>query len=149
MAGKISALGPARDVPIPDDALRVDGRGRYLMPGLADLHVHLFSSDDLLPYVASGVTTALNMSGNPQHLQWRDEVRSGALLGPTVFTTCPIIDGVPPLNEAFLTAETPEAGRAIVGTLRPDVFRVILEVAARNGFPWWVTPIASSALSRS
>jgi imidazolonepropionase-like amidohydrolase len=147
--GRISGVGPARDVSVPAGALQIDGRGKYLMPGLADLHVHLFSADDLLPYLVSGVTTVLNMSGSPQHLQWRDEVRTGVLLGPTVFTACPIIDGIPPLNEAFLTAETPEAGRAMVqdekragydmiklyGTLRPDVFRAILEAAAEKRIP--------------
>jgi imidazolonepropionase-like amidohydrolase len=147
--GRISAVGPSSEVAVPAEALRVDGRGRYLMPGLMDLHVHLFSADDLLPYVASGVTTVLNMGGSPRHLKWREEVRTGALLGPTVYTASPIIDGIPPLNETFLTAETPEAGRAIVadqkragydaikvyGTLRPDVFRAILQAAAENRIP--------------
>jgi imidazolonepropionase-like amidohydrolase len=75
--GKIVAMGPASVVKVPEDAHRVDGRGRYLFPGLCDMHVHLpgpawkamlppegqsaaenLPYEDLLfPYVANGVTT--------------------------------------------------------------------------------------------
>ncbi|HEY6554190.1 MAG TPA: amidohydrolase family protein, partial [Vicinamibacteria bacterium] len=147
--GTIFALGHAREVVIPPGAARVEGRGRYLMPGLADLHVHLFSPDDLLAYVAAGVTTVANMDGSPAHLKWRDQVRAGALVGPTIFTAGHTIDGVPPLNEMFLTAETAEAARAIVaeqkragydmvkvyGTLRPEVYRAILQAGEDARIP--------------
>ena len=137
------------DVSLPKGALRIDGRGKYLMPGLADLHVHLFSSDDLLAYTIHGVTTVLNMDGGPSHLKWRAQVREGKLLGPTIYTAGHTIDGFPPLNEMFLTAETPDQARAIVreqklrgydviklyGTLRPDVFRAILETAKQEKIP--------------
>jgi len=133
----------------PQGALVVDGSGKFLMPGLADLHVHLFAADDLPPYTFYGVTTVLNMDGGPQHLRWRALVREGKLLGPSIYTAGHTIDGFPPLNEMFITAETPEQARAIIreqkragydaiklyGTLRPDVFRAILETAAREKIP--------------
>jgi imidazolonepropionase-like amidohydrolase len=130
-------------------ALQIDGSGKYLMPGLADLHVHLFSSDDLLSYVANGVTTVMNMHGEPPDLRWREQVLKGRLLGPTIYTASPAVDGLPPLNEMFVTEEKPRDAEAFVhdsklagydfiklyGTLRPDVFRAILQAAQREKIP--------------
>ena len=95
--GKIAALGPSKDVAVPEDALRIDGRGRVLMPGLADMHVHSWDDDDLLLFVANGVTTVRNMFGSPMHVRWRKEIADGELLGPTIVTAGPIIDGDPPV----------------------------------------------------
>ena len=148
-AGQIIKIGPAQEVPLPKHSLQVDGSGKYLMPGLADLHVHLFSSDDLLSYLAYGVTTVLNMDGWPMDLEWREQVHAGHLLGPTIYTASHTIDGIPPLNEMFLTAENPADAAADVreskqagydfiklyGTLRPDVFRAIMEAAQRENIP--------------
>ncbi len=148
-SGKIVTIGPASTVPVPRNALQVDGTGKYLMPGLADLHVHLFASDDLLSYAAYGVTTVLNMHGSPMHLKWREQVREGTLLGPTIYTASPTIDGIPPLNEMFTTAENPADAAALIrddkqagydfiklyGTLRPDVFHCILQTAQQEKIP--------------
>ena len=133
----------------PKDALHIDGHGKYLIPGLADLHVHLFSADDLSAYVFYGITTVLNMDGGPAHLRWRSQVQDGKILGPAIHTAGHTIDGFPPLNEMFLTAETPEQGSALVreqkragydviklyGTLRPDVFHAILDAAQQEKIP--------------
>src|SRR5258705_4968044 len=64
--GRIWKISPGAQP--PKHALYIDGRGKYLIPGLADLHVHLFSADDLSAYVFYGVTTVLNMDGGPAHL---------------------------------------------------------------------------------
>jgi cytosine/adenosine deaminase-related metal-dependent hydrolase len=147
--GKIVKIGPASSISAPAQAIQVDGAGKYLIPGLADLHVHLFSPDDLFSYLANGVTTVLNMDGGPMHLHWREQVRQGTLLGPTIYTAGHTTDGFPPLNEMFVTAETPaqaadlvrETKRAgydfvkLYGTLRPDVFRTVLETAEREKIP--------------
>ncbi len=98
----------------PKVALHIDGRGKYLIPGLADLHVHLFSANDLSAYVFYGITTVLNMDGGPAHLRWRSQVQDGKILGPAIHTAGHTIDGFPPLNEMFLTAETPEQGSTLV-----------------------------------
>jgi len=147
--GKIIAIDRSENNPQKKHALQIDGSGKYLMPGLADLHVHLFSSDDLLSYVAYGVTTVLNMHGEPPDLRWREQVLKGRLLGPTIYSASPIVDGYPPLNEMFVTEEKPGDAAAFVresklagydfiklyGTLRPDVFRAILEAAQREKIP--------------
>ena len=79
----ILAVGEA--VGIPEHADIVDGGGRYLIPGLVDAHVHLKQSpNDLLVYVATGVTGIREMSGNADHLAWRQQIGDGRL-GPTLF----------------------------------------------------------------
>jgi imidazolonepropionase-like amidohydrolase len=147
--GKIVEIDRSESVPRIKHALQIDSSGKYLMPGLADLHVHLFSPDDLLSYAAYGVTTVLNMNGEPTHLRWREQVRRGTVLGPTIYSASPTVDGLPPLNEMFVTEEKPidaaafvsESKRAgydfikLYGTLRPDVFRAILEAAQRDKIP--------------
>src|SRR5918993_288441 len=84
-------VGPSSDAKVPRGAQRVDGRGAYVIPGLADMHVHLATAQDLSDLVAAGVTTVRNMRGSPQHLAWRDSVAAGTLVGPTIFTSGPSI----------------------------------------------------------
>ncbi len=76
--GRIAAVGPAASTPVPADARRIDGRGMYLMPGLTDMHAHLFSDEyaphsaapaELGLYLALGTTSARIQIGRPQHLE--------------------------------------------------------------------------------
>ena len=60
--GRIAKSGLARDVSMPRDAEVVDGTGRFLVPGFADMHVHVYTEGDLFTYVANGVTTVRNTS---------------------------------------------------------------------------------------
>ncbi len=86
---RIVWVGPSHDARVPRAARRVDGRGAYLIPGLADMHVHLDSVSHLAHYIAAGVTTVRNMNGRPVHLAWRDSVAKGTLVGPSIFTAGP------------------------------------------------------------
>ncbi len=110
--GIISEIGPVSEVQVPTSALRINGQGRYLMPGLADMHVHAWK-ENLLLYVANGVTTVRFMDGHPVILAWRESIAQGELLGPTIYTSGPIIDGRPPAGwppnpSAVETAEEAE-----------------------------------------
>ena len=62
--GKIEVVGPVNRVQVPRGALRLEGRGRFLMPGLADFHTHVAEREDLALYLSSGVITIANM-GSP------------------------------------------------------------------------------------
>jgi hypothetical protein len=89
--GIIRQIGSSSAVRIPAGATRIDGRGKYLMPGLADMHVHMAGpraiQEQLLKmYVVAGVTTILNMRGSAEHLALRADVRSGRVLGPDMYT---------------------------------------------------------------
>lgn len=117
--GIIVEVGPSDAVEVPAHARRIHGEGRYLLPGLTDFHVHLRSTSELLSYLAHGVTTVVHMSGAtggvPDLLHYRDEIARGTRLGPTLYTTGPILDGSPPIFAGVSTVvTTPEAARHTV-----------------------------------
>ena len=117
--GLIAEIGPAAAVRIPPDAQRVDGSGRYLMPGLTDAHVHLRDQSELLSYLAHGVTTVVQLSGPSGNvsdvIQLREQVRRGVVPGPTIYTSGPILDGDPPIFPGVSTVvTTPEEARQAV-----------------------------------
>ena len=100
--GVIAEVGDARKVKAPAGALRVDGRGKYLMPGLVDMHTHLFSDDDfpdelagdeLTLMLANGVTTVRLMIGTPEHLVLREKIARGEMLAPTLYVASPQLTG--------------------------------------------------------
>lgn len=77
----------ARNLVVPRDAEVIDGRGKFLIPGLWDMHVHLVYSDESsLPlYVANGVTSVRDMGGSLTIINhWREEIAGGQVLGPTI-----------------------------------------------------------------
>jgi imidazolonepropionase-like amidohydrolase len=84
--GAIASVGPSGRIQVPRGATVIDGRGKYLMPGLADFHVHIAERGDLMNYVRSGVTTIAQMGGyGALTLAWRDSIRSGSMSGPQIF----------------------------------------------------------------
>jgi hypothetical protein len=81
--GKIIAIDDKQN--LPPGYFIVDGKGKYLIPGLIDSHAHLNGSEnDLLLYIANGVTYIREMKGNKDHLKWRQEINNGRI-GPTLF----------------------------------------------------------------
>ena len=147
--GRIAVLGPDGTVSLPSGALRVDGTGKFLMPGLADMHVHPYNPDQFLDYLAWGVTTIAVLNGSRDALRWRAEVARGRLLGPTIYTAGPSLEGVPAGNPTFLSTATPENGRLAVRTiatagydfikvymtLTPATYSAILAEAKARGIP--------------
>jgi hypothetical protein len=103
---RITAVVPSEQIKVPQGCTAIEGRHRYLMPGLVDSHVHLPLSgraDQLLVLqmlLANGITTGINMEGSPEILNLRNEIRAGKLSMPTLFTT-----GVFIQQPAFMTAE--------------------------------------------
>ncbi|HEX2191434.1 MAG TPA: amidohydrolase family protein [Longimicrobiaceae bacterium] len=94
--GRIAAVGPAREVRIPRDARVVDGRGKFLVPGLWDAHAHVsHAGPGALPvYAAHGVTSVRDLGGRlPVLLAWRRQVREGTLAGPELFVAGPAVEG--------------------------------------------------------
>ena len=142
--GRIVAIGPDRAISLPRDATRIDGRGRYLLPGLVDAHVHLFdesSIPDFAMYLASGVTTIRNMQGAPLHLRLRDELARGLRLGPTLYTTSAFAEGdavrSPAEALAFVQKARADGYDAIKlhSPLPPALFHAVAEEARRTGMP--------------
>ena len=99
--GRIEAVGPAAEVAVPAGATRIDGAGRWLIPGLAEMHAHVpgaqaseAAMEELMfLYVANGVTTIRGMLGAPNQLALRDRLARGELLGPTLYVGAPSLNG--------------------------------------------------------
>ena len=99
--GRISAVGPAASIAKPRDARVIEARGKYLMPGLAEMHAHVpgaqaeaaYRDDVLFLYVANGVTLARGMLGEPMHLTMRSDLAAHRLLGPRLITSGPSLNG--------------------------------------------------------
>jgi cytosine/adenosine deaminase-related metal-dependent hydrolase len=98
---RIVEVGPADQVRIPDGARRLDGRGRYLMPGLSEMHAHVPGGQApdadiekvLAMYALNGVTTVRSMLGSPRHLEFRARAARGEILSPIIYTTGPSFNG--------------------------------------------------------
>lgn len=99
--GRITAMGSAASVRLPAGATVVDGRGKYLMPGLAEMHAHVpppnappeVTARVLALYVANGVTTIRGMLGDASHLALRARLASGETRGPRLITSGPSFNG--------------------------------------------------------
>jgi imidazolonepropionase-like amidohydrolase len=114
---RISAVGPSATVAVPRAARVIDGRGKYLIPGLSDMHVHLeyFDKPDILDlFIANGVTTVRNMDGRPYLLDWKKQTAAGVVTGPRIYTAGPLLDGNPPVRPDNTVVETATAARAAV-----------------------------------
>jgi imidazolonepropionase-like amidohydrolase len=156
--GLIEAIGPAESVALPADSLVVDGRGRYLMPGLVDMHVHIKYEDDLLLYVANGVTAVRDMWGTtgmqlmmgfPDQLELRQRIHQGQLLGPALYLAGPIMESEPTGMPFMTLIRTPaeavesvawqrEQGYDFVkvyDNLTPEIYTAITHAAREHGLP--------------
>jgi imidazolonepropionase-like amidohydrolase len=113
---RIVAVGPVASTPVASGVATIDGKGRWLIPGLYDMHVHLNEANDALLYVANGVTTVRSMWGGPDRLAWREQARKNdpAWLGPSIVTAGPIVDGDPPVWPGSTVVTTPEQASAEV-----------------------------------
>ena len=89
---KIIKIGPSSLVKIPKSAQIIDGKDKFLVPGLMDMHVHLEESD-LQLFLANGVTTVRNLNGDETHLELRRKVAQREILGPKIYTSGPLISG--------------------------------------------------------
>jgi len=93
--GRITAVGPTADVAIPPGANVIDGSGRYVIPGLFEMHAHVSKAraSSLGMFVVNGVTTLRDMGGDHEELQrWREEVRRGGRLGPRMLLAGPYLE---------------------------------------------------------
>lgn len=150
--GRVVAVGGAGDVGIPADAVGIEGRGRFLIPGLADMHVHLERFTDpvvLELFVAHGVTTVRNMDGRPHVLRWRSAVARGELAGPGIVTAGPILEGPDPFwDDTRVVASGGEAASAVreqaeegydfvkvYHTLPAEAYRGVLAEAGERALP--------------
>lgn len=148
--GRIVEVGPAAEVQVPTGALRVDAAGKYLMPGLAEMHGHLpggnapreFIDNVLFLFVANGVTIVRGMQGDPRQFGIRDSVMQGLTIGPTLVLGSPAMSGqdVQTVEDARrLVREYKEAGYDLLKIhegLSPEVYQAIVETAREVDIPY-------------
>jgi len=148
--GRVLKVGPVRSVPVPPEAKPIEAHGLFLMPGLADMHVHLMEPEAYFPlFLANGVTTVRNMAGGPEIIALRERVNQGTLVGPTIYTAGPLLDGEPPVwpgsdvittqDEAHLTVKKQRAAGydflKVYDNLHSDAYEAIIAAAARMHMP--------------
>ncbi len=150
---RITRVGPVAEVRVPDGAVRLDGTCRVLMPGLTDMHVHLGYTTELVLLLANGVTTVREMWGGTGHLDLRDEIARGEVLGPTMIVgstglratvfmgrTIVIND---PAEADSIAASLAAAGYDFVKVhedLTASVYDAVVAAAEQHGIPWPATP---------
>jgi Amidohydrolase family len=96
---RIAAIGAAGAIRLPAGTTRVDGRRRYLMPGIAEMHAHVPGEDSpavveiMALYALTGATTIRGMLGTPYQHELRRRIESREILGPTLFMVAPPFSG--------------------------------------------------------
>jgi imidazolonepropionase-like amidohydrolase len=93
--GRISRVGPAAATPLPDGATLLDGHGRFVIPGLVDMHVHagVPEREHLRLFIAAGVTTVLDLGGQvPDLAAYRAAIEAGTKPGPRLYFTGPMLE---------------------------------------------------------
>ncbi|MBT2558374.1 amidohydrolase family protein [Hymenobacter sp. ISL-91] len=144
--GLIRQLGPTA-ASAPRATRTLDAQGRYLMPGLWDMHVHFRGGDslvtanrNLLPlYLAHGITTVRDAGGDltPALQQWQQQIAAGQLAGPTIFTSGPKIDGPGAFWAGSLEVVTPaQISRALdsLQALQVDYVKIYESTISREAF---------------
>ena len=151
--GTIAQIGDSKRIKIPKDAQKIDGAGKYLIPGLTDMHVHLFSDDEFPDklaedefkiMVAHGVTTIRLMTGTPEQLVLRRKSANGEIVAPTIYAASPQFTGRKSSNAHVVTTEA-EARAAVIKSkqdgydyikvttfLKPEVYEAIVDEAAKQ-----------------
>lgn len=144
--GRITSISASGATSLPANAQRIDGSGKWLIPALADCHVHiendrlarvLLQAPDLpagtvnaadlwVPYVANGVLQIINMSAMSESVGQRDAVESGRVLGPHV-TLAAMVDGSPPIWPVGMTrvAATAADGRQVVRDIKAEGYDLV------------------------
>ena len=147
--GRIESIDAPSSV-APEGAERVDGRGRFLMPGLVDMHVHLFNNASHRPpntwsfplYVANGVTGVREMASVPASIatikQWRGASADGSLVAPRILAAGIVAWGPAPDEAAHQVDLAADAGADFIkvfSELSEPAWRAVLEAAKRRSLP--------------
>src|SRR5579864_8050248 len=124
----VGVVGPeGREKARRSGAVLIDGKGKFLIPGLWDMHVHMVFGDwfprgkevTLPLFVANGITGVRDMGGELEVLQqWRKEISAGTLIGPRIVMAGPMLDGPQPRFPSSVAIRTPEDGRRAIDDLK-------------------------------
>ncbi|MHC4203477.1 MAG: amidohydrolase family protein [Planctomycetota bacterium] len=148
---RIEALGKTGKLAVPRNAQVVDATGKFLIPGLWDMHIHpLNNKHHLALFIANGVTGVRVMRGEPVHHKWRQEISAGKLTGPRIAIASPFVDGPDPLLSVSIIVSNEDEGRQVVRKVKregadfikvfnglpPDAYFAIADEAKKQGIPF-------------
>lgn len=146
--GKITHMGNAR-IKVKGEPLVINAKGKYLIPGLAEMHAHVPPINNLEPmkevlmlYAFNGVTTIRGMLGHERHLELRQKIADGEILGPRLYTSGPSINGQSvqsPGVGAFMVKEQKEKGYDLLKLhpgLSVEKFDAVAKAAKEAGIPF-------------
>jgi imidazolonepropionase-like amidohydrolase len=150
--GHIAAVGPSDAIKIAAGTRVVDATGKFLIPGLWDMHGHLTdATQDAFPLlIMNGVTGVRDMGGDLAQLdRWRSEIDSGLRVGPHIIRAGPFVDGPKEGVTNRLTVRTPEEARRAVHDLKvkgvdfikvhnalpPEAFFALMDEARKENIP--------------
>lgn len=147
--GRIERIARSGRIADPPGTRVIAGTGRFLVPGLAEMHAHVpgpkqrqYAEDVLLLYVAHGVTTIRGMLGDPWHLELRGQIERGEVLGPRLYTAGPSFNGksAPDVATAVAMVREQKAAGYDFLKLHPgltrEVFAAIAATAREVGIPF-------------
>lgn len=145
VGNRIDRIGKSNRVRIPRGAEVIQAGGKFLIPGLWDMHVHLGQEEfdkrsNLELLIANGVTGIRIMDGSPEHHRWRREIEAGRILGPRMVIASPII-GFSPTDEAEAVKEARLAKREgadflkVHDNLSRAAYFALVDEARRLGLP--------------
>lgn len=145
--GKITSIG--KNLNYGKDALVINGKGKYLIPGLAEMHAHVPPIDDLEPmkdvlklFAFNGITTIRGMLGHPRHIELRSKIQNGEILGPRFYTSGPSANGnsVKTVEDAVkLVKDEKDMGYDFIKLhpgLTQETFSALSKAAQEVGMPY-------------
>jgi hypothetical protein len=148
--GRISEISKISDLHAPPGTILIDATGKFLIPGLWDMHVHWSDKEFLSLFLANGVTGMRIMWGQPQHHEWKRQSETGQLLAPHMVIASKPIDGPHPYwpdstgvanpaqaRQAVTDAEAAHADFIKVYSFLPrDEYFAIADEAKKQGLPF-------------
>jgi imidazolonepropionase-like amidohydrolase len=148
--GRIAVIGRVREVSVPEGAHVVEASGKFLIPGLWDMHVHISSKEVFLPlFVANGITGVRDMGGDLEQVgmgnlsvrfeildRWRKEVEKGDVVGPRIVAGGQFVDGPKPVwPGSIAVADEAQARNAVCNLKKRGVdFIKVYEVLPREAY---------------
>jgi imidazolonepropionase-like amidohydrolase len=167
--GVFAQVGDFGNTKIPGGARRIDGTGKFLMPGLWDMHVHWYDEKGLGLFTANGVTGMRVMYGQPEHVAWRTKATAGKMIGPRIYLGSPIVDGPKPMWPGSFSMRSPKDAPGIVAKIKAgkydfvkvysfmsrESYLALVAEAKKQGLPFEghvplpVTPLQAAKLGQS
>jgi imidazolonepropionase-like amidohydrolase len=149
--GRIGSIGAVASIMVPANARRIDGRGKFLMPGLVDMHAHFAPGSEeltepagrqLAMYLATGFTTVRGLGGAPTALGLRDRIKAGELIGPRLVVASPSINGNSAKSPADVVNKVEDAKRAGFDVIKThgqfpsaEFYDTLIAATRRTGIP--------------